>query len=105
MQDTDAVFDSLVLYNACGFAVDDEYLVRILYTVTGEKFEPMDLQKIGESIWNAERIFNLHSGLDPAKEDTLPQRLLEEGTSKGPAAGKIVKLKPMLEEYYRFRSW
>ena len=105
MQHSAAIFDSLILCKFAGFALTEEFLARILTAVCGINFEPMDLQKIGERIWNAERIFNLRAGLNPWQDDTLPNRLLNETAKKGPSSGKIVNLKPMLEEYYRFRSW
>lgn len=105
MQHTYAILDSLLLCKNISYALGEEFLARILTAVSGYKFEPMDLQKIGERIWNTERIFNLHAGLLPESDDTLPARLIGEGSIYGPAAGKLVNLKPMLEEYYRFRSW
>lgn len=105
MQHTSAIFDSLVLCKFAGYAIGDEFLARILTAVSGIDFEPMHLQIIGERIWNTERIVNLKFGLNPEREDTLPNRLLKEFTKDGPSAGKVVNLTPMLEEYYRFRSW
>ncbi|MBS7648741.1 aldehyde ferredoxin oxidoreductase, partial [Candidatus Bathyarchaeota archaeon] len=39
------------------------------------------------------------------KDDTLPERVLKEPLKKGPAKGYVVKLKPMLDEYYGIRGW
>ncbi|HEU97248.1 MAG TPA: aldehyde ferredoxin oxidoreductase, partial [Fervidicoccus fontis] len=61
--------------------------------------------KIGERIWNAERLFNLKAGLDPKSEDTLPKRFLEEPMPEGPNKGRTVRLKEMLPRYYALRGW
>ncbi len=63
-----------------------------------------ELMKIGERIWNLERLFNLKAGFT-GKDDTLPQRLLKEPISSGPAKGKVVELDKMLPEYYDLRGW
>jgi len=61
--------------------------------------------KIGERIWNAERLFNLKAGLNPKEEDTLPKRLTEEPMPSGPNKGHVVRLKEMLPRYYAIRGW
>jgi aldehyde:ferredoxin oxidoreductase len=60
--------------------------------------------KVGERVWNLERLYNLREGFTKA-DDTLPARLLEEPVAEGPSEGFTVKLAPMLEEYYAFRGW
>jgi aldehyde:ferredoxin oxidoreductase len=72
--------------------------------LTGVPFTADDLMRIGERVWNLERLYNLREGFTRA-EDTLPRRLLEEPVSEGPSKGYTVQLEPMLEEYYQFRSW
>ena len=39
------------------------------------------------------------------KDDSLPQRFLEEPAPNGPAKGQIVQLDKMLNEYYELRGW
>ena len=58
----------------------------------------------GERIVQMERLFNLREGLT-SKDDTLPERFLSEPVTDGPAKGRVVRLAPMLEEYYRARGW
>ena len=50
------------------------------------------------------RVFNLREGFG-RKDDTLPDRLLNEPVAEGPSAGYVVNLEPMLKEYYAFRGW
>jgi aldehyde:ferredoxin oxidoreductase len=60
--------------------------------------------KVGERVWNMERLYNLREGFTRA-DDTLPRRLLEEAVSTGPSAGHTARLHLMLDEYYQFRGW
>ncbi len=88
-----AIVDSLITCKFAALELDDEILSHILSSVTGIKFDRGMLMKIGERIWNLERMFNLKAGISP-EEDTLPSRLLKE-----------VPLKEMLEAYYQIRGW
>lgn len=62
------------------------------------------LFRVGERIYNLERIANLRQGITPA-DDTLPARYLTEPVPEGPAKGKTCPLQPMLKEYYAARDW
>jgi aldehyde:ferredoxin oxidoreductase len=95
-----AVLDSLSLCKFTSFALSEEHYARLLSAVTGSDVSSQDLLLAGERIWNLERLFNRAEGFD-ATDDRLPARLLEEPN----AAGAVVDLAPMLEEYYRFRGW
>lgn len=103
-QNINAAIDSLIMCHFINLAVSEEYFARILSAVTGVDYQTQDLHQIGERIWNLERLYNLRAGLE-APFDTLPPRLLEEPVTDGPARGRTVELKPMLEEYYRYRGW
>jgi aldehyde:ferredoxin oxidoreductase len=105
-EDIRALADSLEL---CKFATQGqlgypEYLTDLFYSVTGLKWDAEELRMAGERIVQLERLFNLREGLTPA-EDTLPQRFLTEPVFDGPAKGRLVRLTPMLEEYYQARGW
>jgi aldehyde:ferredoxin oxidoreductase len=103
-QNLNAAVDSLVLCRFVQFALSDEYFARMLEAVTGMPYKGMDLHRLGERIWNLERLYNLEVGIG-AGEDTLPRRLLEEPISEGPAQGQVVRLGEMLPLYYRARGW
>jgi aldehyde:ferredoxin oxidoreductase len=60
--------------------------------------------KIGERVWNLERLFNNAAGLTRA-DDSLPPRITTEPLTQGPSAGHVVDLPPMLDEYYQIRGW
>jgi aldehyde:ferredoxin oxidoreductase len=103
-QNLNAAVDSLVLCRFTSFVLRDDYYARLLRAATGLDIDAQGLMTVGERIYNLERLANLERGFGRS-DDTLPRRLLEECASEGPAAGRVVNLEPMLEEYYRFRGW
>ncbi len=104
-QDLTALIDAagLCVFTTFGLGADDYR--DLLNAALGWDFSTDDYLKIGERIWNAERLFNLRVGLDPLKEDTLPKRLLEEPVRNGPNKGRVVRLGAMLPRYYKLRGW
>ncbi len=104
LQHTAAVLDSLSVCKFSHFALGDEFFARLLSAAAGQEFRAQDLQRIGERIWNLERLFNLREGFTRA-DDTLPPRILNEAPAEGPSRGQTVDLDLMLDEYYRFRGW
>ncbi len=79
---------------------------ELLPALTGiEEFGKVKgLRIAAERIVNLKRAYNARLGLD-RKDDTLPNRFLKDPMPDGPAKGKVVDLKPMLDEYYRERGW
>ncbi|RJQ40837.1 MAG: aldehyde ferredoxin oxidoreductase, partial [Nitrospiraceae bacterium] len=49
-------------------------------------------------------LYNIREGFSHT-DDTLPGRLLNEPVKNGPSRGHVVRLGPMLDDYYRFRGW
>lgn len=103
-QNSAAVVDSLVVCKFVNLAVAEEYFARMLTALSGSRFTADDLMRVGERVWNLERLYNLREGFTDA-DDTLPPRLLQEPVAAGPSEGYVVKLIPMLDEYYEFRGW
>jgi aldehyde:ferredoxin oxidoreductase len=103
-QNSAALIDSLVACKFVNMAVAEEFFARTLTAISGKHFSADDLMKIGERTWTLERLFNQREGFTK-KDDTLPERLLNEPVLEGPSKGFIVRLAPMLEEYYAFRGW
>jgi aldehyde:ferredoxin oxidoreductase len=103
-QNASAAIDSLVVCKFVNMAVSEEYLARTLTAVTGMSYVTNDLIRVGERVWNLERLYNLREGFTRA-EDTLPDRILNEPVKDGPSKGWVNKLEPMLKEYYRGRGW
>lgn len=94
-----SAIDSLVLCKFVSFAVDEEFFSRLLTSALGIEFSGEDVLRIGERIWNLERLFNIREGFT-RKDDSLPRRLLKEEVN-----GNVVKLDEMLKEYYKYRGW
>jgi len=103
-QNSNAAIDSLVLCKFTNMGVADEYFARVLSAVTGIKYATGEMIKVGERVWNLEKLYNLREGFT-RKDDTLPPRLLTEAPADGPSQGWVVQLEPMLKEYYRGRGW
>ena len=103
-QDVTAFVDStgICLFTTFGIGAEDIY--PMLEHATGGGYTLEECLKIGERIWNLERLFNLKAGLS-GKDDTLPPRILHEWIPEGPAKGMVGKLPEMLPEYYKLRGW
>jgi len=93
----------LCLFVAFG-GVGKEEVLALVNAATGFNYNMDEFLRVGERISNLTRTFNLREGLTK-KDDTLPYRLLKEPLPSGPCKGEVVKLKPMLEEYYKLRGW
>lgn len=103
-QNAAAAIDSLVICKFTNMGVAEEYFARALSAITGIKYATGDLIRVGERVWNLERLYNLREGFTRA-DDTLPPRLLQEAIPDGPSKGWVNHLEPMLKEYYRARGW
>lgn len=84
-----------------GFAAHEAKLYKV---VTGLEMSDKDMMFIGERIVNLEHAYNIREGWF-RKDDTLPERFLQETLPDGPAKGQVVNLEPMLSEYYSIRGW
>jgi len=67
--------------------------------VTGLNLKNEDLMKIGETLYNLKRLYNVRCGIS-RKDDTLPPRILTH--KRGPNFPHLGK---MLHDYYNFRNW
>jgi len=79
-------------------------ILEYLNTATGAGYTLEELQRAGERIINAERLFLVNAGFD-RKDDSLPNRLTREPMPEGPAKGMVCHLDEMLDEYYEARGW
>jgi aldehyde:ferredoxin oxidoreductase len=103
-QDVAAFVDSTGICLFTTFGIGAEDIQPMLEHATGAGYTLDECLKIGERVWNLERLFNLKAGLS-GRDDTLPPRILQEGIPDGPAKGMVGKLSDMLPEYYRLRGW
>jgi aldehyde:ferredoxin oxidoreductase len=103
-QDVTALVDSTGMCLFTTFGIGAEDIFPMLEHATGAGYTLEECLKIGERIWNLERLFNMKAGFS-SKDDTLPPRILHEGIPEGPAKGMVGKLPEMLPEYYKLRGW
>jgi aldehyde:ferredoxin oxidoreductase len=115
------------LFTVFAFWADD--YAKMLSPATGVDYTGDDVLKLGERVWNLERLFNIREGLTKG-DDRLPPRLEEEpmpnevysaeakapltppvevpphGTiEKQPTAGSTCPIPEMLPLYYEKRGW
>jgi len=81
-----------------------ETVVEWLNLAMGWDWDPDDLIRTGERLFNLKRMINVRLGITRA-DDTLPRRLLTQARPTGSAAGVLPDLEAMLEEYYQLRGW
>ncbi len=79
-------------------------LTQVMNYATGADYTEASLMEAGDRVYNLERLFLLKAGVTRA-DDTLPKRMLEEPMTEGPAAGQVVELDAMLDEFYQVRGW
>ena len=110
LQDVFSVIDSAEWCKFTTMAVfstlkcEVEIYAKLLTTATGFYIDENEFRKIGERIYNLERLFNIREGLTK-DNDNLPPRFLNEPLPKGPAKGHIVNIDNLLKEYYHLRGW
>ena len=99
-----AIVDSLLLCSTMrpGIGLKDMALGYTL--VTGLPMTDDELQLTAERVVNLERMYNVRMGYSRS-QDTLPSRILKEGTTDGPSQGSTVDLDRMLDEFYRIMGW
>lgn len=109
LQDIFAMLDSMTMCKfgaryAFGNSAKD--LAEILKAVTGFEIDEIEFKRIGERIYNLERMFNVREGFSRA-DDMLPERFFEPlpyGQTKFHTLTKKEYIKS-LEEYYMLRGW
>lgn len=103
-QDFTCIVNSTVNCLFDTFALGVEDYAELLSAVTGWTLTADELMKIGERIYNLERVIINKYGFKDV-HDSLPKRLLAEPMPEGPAKGQVVELDGMKEEYYKLRGW
>jgi aldehyde:ferredoxin oxidoreductase len=111
-QDLFAVIDAagLCVFFSVRYLVEQNLMVKpvgiteLLNGATGAGFTPEEVERVGERIFNAERLFLVAAGFGRA-QDTLPPRITREPMPSGPAKGMVCHLEEMLVPYYRLRGW
>ncbi len=105
MENDKAAIDSMgICAFLSGYKIGLRNVLLELEAITGYNYDSDAWLKIGERIYNLERLFNIRAGFTK-KDDTLPKRFLEEPMPEGPSKGYVCKLNEMLPEYYQLRGW
>ncbi|MBI4645826.1 MAG: aldehyde ferredoxin oxidoreductase family protein [Bacteroidia bacterium] len=103
-QDLTATIDSMIACIFTSFALSPQLYADLVGAVMGLKMDSEVLLKTGERIWNIEKLFNLREGFS-RKDDTLPQRILNNPLQYGLSKGHLFNLDTLLDEYYAVRGW
>jgi aldehyde:ferredoxin oxidoreductase len=103
-QDNTAMIDSLGVCLFTSFALNPNLYAELLSAVIGQDISSEEYLKIGERIWNIERIYNNREGFS-SKDDTLPDRIINEPFKAGHSKNRKVDLETMIKEYYSIRGW
>jgi len=104
VQDMTAAWDAtgLCLFTTLGIGMDE--VMPMLMAATGTGYAMMQFLKIGERIFNLQRLFNLKAGLR-VEDERLPERFYKEPLPEGPNAGAVLDLKETMKEYCDLRGW
>jgi aldehyde:ferredoxin oxidoreductase len=111
-QDLFCVIDAagLCVFFSVRYLVEQNLMVKpigiteLLNAATGAGYTPEEVEKIGERIFNAERLYLSAAGFT-RQDDRLPPRITREPMPAGPAKGMVCKLEEMLVPYYALRGW
>ena len=99
--------DSLVKCDFGAFGVAPQHYALMYAAATGQGVSDNFFHSVGERIWNQIRLYNLREGLT-AREDRLPQRIVNEPLPGGPHKGRRISeqdMRRMLTDYYHLRGW
>jgi aldehyde:ferredoxin oxidoreductase len=100
-----AAWDSACLCLFPGYGMSLKELWQLVAAATGFDYPTASaLQRLGERVSTLARLFNVREGFT-RPQDTLPDRNLKQPMESGPAAGHVVELEPMLNDYYRIMGW
>jgi aldehyde:ferredoxin oxidoreductase len=103
-QDLTCVVNSTVNCLFTTFAIGAKDYADLLSAITGMNLTETDIMKMGERMYNLERVIINKYGIN-GKDDTLPTRLLNELVKEGPAKGQVMDLEKVKQEYYDLRGW
>ncbi|MGO8683547.1 MAG: aldehyde ferredoxin oxidoreductase family protein [Thermoleophilia bacterium] len=105
-------FQNHYAFKFCGiwcdfWAIDYDQMTQLMRHLWRREVTPEELEIVGERVWNLSHLFNLREGFT-AKDDTLPQAMLETPFTKGVSAGRRIgteRFHTAMNDYYRLRGW
>jgi aldehyde:ferredoxin oxidoreductase len=104
LQNSTAFVDASGMCLFSTMSMGEQTLAELVGHTLDMKIDERDIQRIGERIWNLERLYNNRAGFT-RNDDSLPPRMLEEPLTEGAARGHVVPLEEMLDDYYQHRGW
>lgn len=105
IQDTVNAIFTLVSCRFAEFELPKEMFIRLLNSASGLNYNLEEFIKVGEKLWNLERLFNIGAGMTK-KDDQLPSRCFDPLPLKdGETRMKREDFEDMLKEYYSLRGW
>ncbi len=104
MQNGTSFVDSSGICLFSTMAMGPEDLAAMVSDAMGMEVGVEDSQRVGDRVWNLERLFNNATGMTRA-DDSLPPRMLEEPLTEGASKGHVVPLQKLLDDYYQVRGW
>ena len=106
LQLTYVMFDILIAC-AFGMAITPDDYIDAVSAVTGWSFNADEMRTVTQRVWNLTRLFNTREGFR-REDDTLPERLFTEASTKGPSKGHVVErnvFEKLLDDYYETVGW
>jgi aldehyde:ferredoxin oxidoreductase len=106
IQDKVNAYFTLVSCRFAEFVLPAELCVQMLEGATGLSISTEEFMRVGERIWNLERVFNAAEGFR-RKDDWLPMREFEAIRGEASQEPQLTpeEMNFMLDEYYRLRGW
>lgn len=107
MENALTVFDAIGGCKFMGILLTADEFAALIAHATGWDFGVPEFRMAGERIYNLARAYCIREGVTRTS-DTLPQRLMSEPLSEGPAQGMCIDpdtLEKMKDAYYEFRGW
>ena len=100
-----AIF-TLIACRFAEFALPLEQFVALLNTASGMDYTEERLMRLGEAIWNMERLYNMAAGID-GSEDRLPDICFEVPGDFPEDAKPLTRedFATLLRDYYSARGW
>ena len=109
-QNTLAVVDSMIMCkfgSRYGYLDDPTIIAHALTVVTGYEYSGEEILKIGDRIWNMERLYLLREGYT-SKDDTLPERFFTEPVDVGNGQKRAIdreEFHQAIRDWYLARGW
>jgi len=97
---------TLVSCRFAEFFLPTPLFLGLLNAATGMDYEEAAFVRLGETIWNLERLYNLEAGLD-ARQDRLPDICFQAPEDLPPDARPLTRedFAALMRDYYEVRGW